>query len=79
MPVVKIGEREFGQRVQEGLRAELPEYMVPGAVVVLERLPLTVNGKIDRKALPAPEIRSIPDSSATRSPAPHLQGTGLRR
>ncbi|MGH3466143.1 MAG: non-ribosomal peptide synthetase, partial [Thermocrispum sp.] len=54
------------------LRAKLPEHAVPGAVVLVPSIPLTLNGKVDRRALlsaPAPRPRAAPADQELRSPS----------
>ncbi|MBF8723838.1 non-ribosomal peptide synthetase, partial [Pseudomonas guariconensis] len=52
----EAGEPTLRERLRQALRALLPDYMVPTAWLLLERLPLTPAGKLDRKALPAPDL-----------------------
>ncbi|WAF83506.1 amino acid adenylation domain-containing protein [Metapseudomonas otitidis] len=59
------------QGIREALRATLPDYMVPTHLVLLERLPLTPSGKLDRKALPEPDPSQL--QAAYRAPASELE------
>ncbi|MCP5207228.1 MAG: amino acid adenylation domain-containing protein [Hahellaceae bacterium] len=54
--VKNASEEADGQQLRDFLKAKLPDYMVPAAVVVLDAFPLTPNEKIDRKALPLPNL-----------------------
>ncbi|WP_370640379.1 amino acid adenylation domain-containing protein, partial [Myxococcus sp. XM-1-1-1] len=65
--------------LREHLRRQLPEYLVPTAFVALQALPLSPNGKVDRKALPAPELGSTTTVSEDSLPLLQQQLAALFR
>jgi amino acid adenylation domain-containing protein/non-ribosomal peptide synthase protein (TIGR01720 family) len=58
--------------IKHQLQAQLPDYLVPAHILVLERLPLTANGKLDRRALPSPQAQQ---QSAYTAPANEVEST----
>ncbi|MEW9702929.1 amino acid adenylation domain-containing protein [Paenibacillus sp. SI8] len=73
-----VGSRELAvSELRSALSAELPGYMVPSTFMQLEQMPLTPNGKIDRKALPAPDGSSQTGATyaAPRTPAEQALAT----
>ncbi|UKE71448.1 non-ribosomal peptide synthetase [Xanthomonas graminis] len=54
-----VAERIDTEAVREHLRARLPDYMLPAAYVRMDALPLTPSGKLDRRALPAPDADAL--------------------
>ena len=63
---VVVKEEVSEEEVREGMKERVPDYLVPAAVVKLGEIPLTANGKVDRRRLPEPEWGSERGEAGTR-------------
>jgi acyl-CoA synthetase (AMP-forming)/AMP-acid ligase II len=63
------------QELQQLIREHLPAYMLPAAFIILEAFPLSPNGKIDRKALPAPDLETLAPANTYVEPSTPLEET----
>jgi amino acid adenylation domain-containing protein len=71
--VPKPGVKLESSELRGYLRAKLPEYMVPSAFLLLERFPLTANGKLDRLALPTPSRIGVVSDAGPTAPRDMLE------
>lgn len=74
-PIQSADDFELIDHVKARLEKSLPEFMVPNEFVVLEAIPLTPNGKVDRKALPKPEKRQRVTVSEFVAPESNIEKT----
>jgi amino acid adenylation domain-containing protein len=76
-PLQEMYRRELIPNLKAYLKAGLPEYMVPSALVLVEKMPLTPNGKVDRRALPDPAVKRSEEReghTAPRTPVEEMLG-----
>ena len=66
-------ENVSASQLREHLRRELPDYMIPGQFVMLDQMPLTSNGKVDRSALYQLELLSTPFEMSYAAPTDQVQ------
>jgi len=60
--IIPDGQKPEADELKEFIASELPEYMVPSSYLLIDKIPLSLNGKINKKALPEPEIGTIKGS-----------------
>jgi acyl carrier protein len=72
--VAREGRSPTAQDLQQFIKSKLPEYMAPAQFVFLPSIPLTTNGKVDRKALPAPTYGHAAGAAEEKGfAAPHTE------